>query len=286
MASWYYFSLIALILFGIQRFLYKVSANWKCDTAATTVTFMVTVSLLGILFFFIRHERLEHTTYLLVVSCINGTAFVIGTISTIEALKYISGNVVYPLTRLGTVIVVIFSIFYFSDEPSLFQCIGLIIAIPVITFFAWYGDDTVSGPGIPKRGILLALIALISGAVAAISSKFAAVHVNPYAFIALSYITGTLLTYPLGEILQKERVHDNLKKSLFIGAIIGVVNFAGFLSLMKALAEGPLSLIISITGMHFVIAIILSAMIFSERITIRKAAAIAMTIATVVLMRF
>jgi drug/metabolite transporter (DMT)-like permease len=286
MASWYHFSLIALILFGIQRFLYKVSADWKCDTAVTTISFMVTVSLLAILFFFIRHERFEPLLYLLVVSCINGCAFAIGTISTIEALKYISGSIVFPLTRLSTVLVVIFSILFFGDEPSFLQCTGLIIAIFVIIFFARYDDKSVSVSIIPERGIILGLIALISGAVAAISSKFAATHVSTYAFIALSYVTGALLTYPIRDILQKERIPADLSKSFFIGAIIGVINFAGFLYLLKALAEGPLSLIISITGMHFVITIILSATIFSERISVRKMAAIAMTIVSVFLMRF
>lgn len=204
MSSWYYFSIIALIFFGLQRFLYEVSAEWECDTVAATLTFMITVSLLELLFFFIRNERFEHVTYLFTVSCINGTAFVIGTISTIEALKYISGTIVYPLTRLSTVVTVIFSFLYFSDKPSFFQYIGLIIAISILIFYARYGDNTVTAPGILQRGILLAIIALVSGAIAAIASKFAAVHVSKYAFISLSYIIGTLLVYPLGKIFQKK----------------------------------------------------------------------------------
>lgn len=286
MSSWYYFSIIALICFGLQRFLYKVSAEWKCDTAITTITFMITVSLLGFIFFFLSPERFEHFVYLFITSCINGTAFVISTVSIIEALKYLSGNVVYPLTRLGTVIVVIFSILYFRDEPSFSQYAGLMIGISVIIVYSWYNDDATTDTGTSRRGIVLAIIALISGAIAAISSKFAAVHVGTYAFITLSYLMGLLLAYPLGKIIKKERGGDDFKRSLLIGIIIGMVNFSGFLFLMKALSKGPLSLIVSVTGMHFVIAIVLSALIFNERVTMRKAAAIAMTVVSVILMRF
>jgi uncharacterized membrane protein len=66
---------------------------------------------------------------------------------------------------------------------------------------------------------------------------------------------------------------------------MGIINFAGFYSFLKALSLGPLSIIVSITGMHFVIAVILSALIYKERLTRLKLLGISLTIVSVIFLR-
>ena len=51
MGSWYTFAIIALFLMGVQRFLYKVSAEKRCNTAWTTFSFMATVAILSSILF-------------------------------------------------------------------------------------------------------------------------------------------------------------------------------------------------------------------------------------------
>ena len=63
---------------------------------------------------------------------------------------------------------------------------------------------------------------------------------------------------------------------------MGLINFVGFYFLLRALSVGPLSIIISITGMYFVIAIILSAWIYKERLTIFGIAGIVLTVISTV----
>ena len=70
-----------------------------------------------------------------------------------------------------------------------------------------------------------------------------------------------------------------------IGFFMGLINFAGFYSFLKALSMGPLSIIASIIGMHFVIVIVLSALIYKEKLTRYRILGICLTIVSIILLR-
>jgi drug/metabolite transporter (DMT)-like permease len=283
MQNWFLLTLMALLLFGIQRFLYKVSAERNCNTALTTFAFMGTVTILSTLSFFALGQSINNLRFLLLISLINSLSFVSGTIATIEALKYISTSVAYPLIRLNTGIVVIFSIWYFGDRLSIFQITGIIIAIVVILLLTGLDDGSRSPTKDPRRAMLLVTVALFSGAIAAISSKFAALEVNLLAFMAISYAMSMVVSLCLRKKLGS--VGTNHTDALIIGFLIGLVNFGGFYSLLVALSSGPLSIIIPVTGMYFVISIILAILIYREKLSALRALAILLTAFAIILMR-
>ncbi len=66
---------------------------------------------------------------------------------------------------------------------------------------------------------------------------------------------------------------------------MGVINFFGFYVFLMALSLGPLSVVVTITGMHFVISVFLSAWIYAEKITVPRALGVVLTIVSVVLLR-
>jgi uncharacterized membrane protein len=105
------------------------------------------------------------------------------------------------------------------------------------------------------------------------------------AFIAISYMASTLFAFGLRNKLQTEEANENPKDALIIGFFMGVINFAGYYSFLKALSTGPLSIIASITGMHFVIAIILSALIYKEKLTASRILGVSLTIVSIILLR-
>jgi len=152
MDSWYVYTIIALFAFGIQRFLYKVSAARKCNTAWTTFAFMGTVALLGFLSFITVKETVPDVFFLLFISLVNSVSFLAGTMSTLEALKHISTGIAYPIIRLNTGIVVIFSILYFKDSLSPYQIAGIIIAISVILILTRYGNNGTNEKTTGKNG--------------------------------------------------------------------------------------------------------------------------------------
>ena len=285
MAGWYVYAILALVLLGFQRFLYKVSAERQCNTAWTTFSFMATVAVLSSTLFFILGEPVSNVKFLIFIALINSLTFVIATISQIEALKNIPSSIAYPVIRLNAVLVVAFSILFLKDHLSVVQGVGIVLALMVIVILAvGINDRETHGKNI-RQGTLFVLISLLSGAGAVISSKYAAGNTNRMAFIAISYILSTLFSFGLGEKLKTKNAHKPQKEALIIGVTMGVFNLAGYYSFLKALSTGPLSIIASITGMHFVISVFLSALIYREKLTGLRILGIFLTVVSVILLR-
>jgi drug/metabolite transporter (DMT)-like permease len=136
-----------------------------------------------------------------------------------------------------------------------------------------------------RTGLLCVFIALIAGAVAIISSKFAAMYTNKMAFIAISYMASTFFALGLRKRLQTEEANESPKDALLIGFVMGLINLAGYYAYLKALSIGPLSIITAIIGMHFIIAIILSALIYREKLTPPRILGICLTFVSIILLR-
>ena len=283
--NWFSLTVICLFLYGIQRFLYKVSAERNCNTAWTTLSFMGTVALMSTFLWFNSDEVLKNLPWLFILALVNSLTFFADTIVTIEALRYLPTNVVYPMTRMSAVLVVIFSVVYFRDQLNPYQVMGIILAIGVILTLTRFTEEEKQGNRNLRKGLILIVLAVMTGTVAAISSKFAALYTNQMAFIALTYTLSMLFSLGLRKPFEKEGASTRYQEALLIGFFMGLVNFAAFFALLQAMERGPLSIIIPVVGMNFVIANILAAVVYREKLTWLKAAGILMTMLSLLLMK-
>lgn len=284
--NWYTLSVIALLLMGAQRFLYNVSAQRGCDTTWTTTTFMGTVTLLSVISFFIFHEPVPGIPFLIFVVLLNSISFTLGTLSHIEALKHLPASIVYPMIRLNLAVVVGFSVLFFQEHLSKYQAVGILFAVIAIIILARDQDSREKTHRNVRRGFSLVSVCVLCGAVASISSKFAAMHTNKMAFIAGSYFLGTLFSFFLRNRLVMRAAGSRRTDAVTIGVIMGLLNFVGFYVFLLALASGPLSIIASIVGLHFVISILLSVIIYSEKLTLARIIGILLTVFSVILLRY
>jgi drug/metabolite transporter (DMT)-like permease len=285
MTSWYPLAIAALILLGSQRFLYKVAAETGCNAAVTTFSFMGTVALLSWIAFLAGGAVFLRPGTLLLVSLVNSLGFLGNTLASIEALKEMPASVTYTLTRISTVLVVLFSLFYFHERLTLLQGTGVVMALAVILLFAGgRGADKENG-GNYRRGFSLALFAILAGAAATISSKFAAVYVDKFGFMAISYTLSAGFSVVARKKLLPGKPGQRNRPALWIGLAMGITNFVGYYMLLQALAVGPLSIIGPLAGMHFVMAILLSLIFYRERITLLRLAGVVLTIFSILLMK-
>lgn len=284
MFNWFVAGVLALVLMGTQRFMYKVAAEKGCDSAWTTCVFMGTVTVLSTVLFALSRESLQNPGFLLSVALVNSLSFAVGTISHMEALKHLPAAVTYPLIRLNAVIVILFSLLYFQDHLSAYQAAGMLTAVAVMFILARQAAREPSQAR-RTRGFFYISLSVLAGSVAAISSKFAALHTNKLAFMALSYLVGTLFSLLLTRKKAPAQGKNNRAEALKIGLAMGLINFAGFYCFLRALSDGPLSIVVSIVGLHFVIAIVLSALIYKEKLTPGRLAGIALTIISIILLR-
>lgn len=285
MATWYVFSLAALVLLGMQRFLYKVSAERNCPTPWTTFSFMATVTVLSALCFLALRESISDPWMLVVTALLNSASFVLGTVTHIEALKHVPAGVVYPILRLNMVVVVLFGVFILGDHVSLQQVLGILLAIAVILILTKDADRSQGSKGKVRRGLILVFVSLVCGSAASISSKFAALYASKLGFMALSYFIGTLFSAGLIRKPGKAEAGTERRDAVLIGILMGIINFAGFYAFLSALSAGPLSIVVSITGMYFVMAVILSVIVYKEQLSPRRIFAIALTIVSVLFLR-
>jgi drug/metabolite transporter (DMT)-like permease len=282
MTDWYFFSIAALVLLGAQRFLYKVAAERNCSSALTTAVFMGTVTLLSGAAFLASGESAGEISTLVVLALVNSASFALATVAHMEALKHLPATVTFPITRLSILVVIFFSIVYFGERPQPMQMAGILLGLSVVFVFAGEAGDKSGHRGNPRTGFLFAAACVLCGAVASISSKFAAVSTSKAGFMALSYLLGTLFALAL------ERKNRGGKspwvksgEAVWIGLCMGVLNFFGFYAFLTALESGPLSVIALITGMHFVIAVALSVLLYRERMTPRRILGIGLTLLAV-----
>lgn len=284
MYDWYVLTLGALVLMSAQRFLYKTAAEKKCDTALTTFAFFVTVAVLSFIFFLSTGAKLQNPGFLIAVSLVNGASFTAATLAHMESLKYVPAAEAYSLIRLNVIPVVVFSIIYFNDPLSVFQISGIMLALAVIRILTAGGGELAYKNA--RSGFALVFVSLFAGAVASISSKFAAINVDKFAFICLTYVFSAGFSFFLKDRLFKGDKRGKAKESFQLGVVMGLLNIGGYYSFLMALETGPLSVIAMITGMHFVAAIALAALIYGEKPNARQSTGVALTVVSIILMRF
>jgi len=285
MKPWFFHAVVSLVLMGTQRFFYKVSAERQCNTAWTTFSFMATVSVLSLVLFFALGSRIRDLSFLFLIALVNSGTFLTSAIGHMEALKEIPAGIAYPFIRLNAILVVLFSLLYFHDPLSVYQGIGIVLALVVMATFARDLHGEQGHAGNVKRGFLLVSLSMLAGSMSSISSKFAAIHTDKMAFIALSYILSTLVSFGLRHRLQTRKASKNHRQAVIIGIGMGVLNLGGYYAFLQALSEGPLSVIASIAGMHFVIAVMLATLIYKERLTPFRGIGIVLTIVSIILLR-
>ena len=285
MDHWYTYSTVALFFLGIQRFLYKVSAERRCNSAWTSFSFMGTVAFLSAVLFFALEETVRNVGFLLFIALANSLTFFIATMSNMEALKHVPASVAYPVIRLNAAVVVVFSILYFGDDLSAYQGLGILLAMSAVVILARDMAGKNESTKNTRLGFLFIGIAILAGALASISSKFAALYSNKMAFIAISYTFATLFSFASHKKAQTPDTNTHLRDAFLIGFFMGLINLAGFYCYLKALSTGPLSIVTSITAMHFVIAIILSTVIYKEKLNPWRITGIFLTMVSVLLLR-
>lgn len=285
MDPWYLLSLAALLLLGGQRFLYKVAAERNCSSALTTAVFMATVSLLSAVVYFASATPSQPVATLIGLALLNSTAFALSTIAHIEALRQLPAAIVFPLTRLSLLVVVLVSVVGFDEQLGPLAWWGILLGFGVVVVLAPEARGTTRIEGNPRSGLLLILVCIASSALAAISSKLAADSVSLSGFMALSYLFGMLFSLGIEKRWRRSTVVGPLREAVLLGICMGLLNFLGFYAFLSALTSGPLAIIAMMTGMHFVVAIVLAVIFYQERLSARRVAALGLTLLAIVLLR-
>ncbi|MGM0656914.1 MAG: hypothetical protein ACQETR_16610, partial [Thermodesulfobacteriota bacterium] len=92
-----------------------------------------------------------------------------------------------------------------NEQVSLLQILGL--AIAVVAMILLTAQMTADTPSLKRRqqGAVLIFLALLGGATASVSSKFAAMYADKFAFMAMSYLFGMIGSLGINKALSYKK---------------------------------------------------------------------------------
>ncbi len=179
--------------------------------------------------------------------------------------------------------------FFLNEKLTYFQISGIILSLMALILISSQFNKNSYYKNSRNLGLMWASIAMICGAISSISCKYAANYVNKFVFIFISYVISTIfLTIALkiinpGQTIFSKKYYFKFS-TITIGILMGILNILGFYCYLLALETGPLSLVATINGMHFVIGIIMSSIIFKDKITKKSLYGIFLTIISLILL--
>lgn len=283
MLGWFELTILSTLLFGIQNFLYKVSAAKKQNSHTVTLASTITVAVASVIFFFVTKGKIIELNFLLFVSFLCAIFTVVNSITKIEGLKFIPTSIFYPIIKASIALTLIASIFIFGEVLGLKQWIGIFFIVVVVILLS-IQDKSEKIKNL-KIGLFFAFGCALANTLYNIVSKFAVERVDYNNFLGGMYIFSIFFTLTSMRIFEKKEKTKNTKGSLMIGFIIGLFIFTGFLLGLKALVSGPLGIITAINSLSLIIPIILGALIYKEKVTFKRVLAVSLAIIAVILLK-
>jgi drug/metabolite transporter (DMT)-like permease len=279
--SWFPFSLLATLLFGIGMTFYKLPSAKQQNKFVATFWSLLIPTILAVIFF---HTYIPLTTpAMLWVAATWGVFFACIVLLQMYALDHVDTNVLFPLTTTASlVITVLIGIFFFNEHVTLLQLLGIVLAIISIFLFLYKGG---------KLRYSWLLVSIGSGIILLSSfnkvlQKVVARNFDIHAFQIYQYLFASLFSFLVYIIIHR---HD-WKSHIFsggmrIGGLIGIFSFFGGFSLYLALERGPFSLITSIHSLYVLITALTAYFLFKEKLTCKKILLLLLAIIAIILIR-
>lgn len=279
--SWFPFSIIATVCFGVAMAFYKLPS--VKDQSKYAVSFwQLFFNLLLSLIFFYKFIPLTNMSTVFYGSAW-GLSFLLLSLLQMKALKDIDTNMLFPITTsLSLVVTVLFGVFFFKDHISLLQIIGMILVVVAVSLFSYKGKKLQYS----KEILILGLGVIFLSFLGKIIQKFAANGVDIHTFQIYEYLSAVVFSLLLNLYVHKIEIKRHLfSSSIKSGAIISVPSFVGGYMLLIALTKGPFSLVTSIHSLYVLITAITAYFIFKEKLTLRKIILIIVAIIATILIK-
>ena len=138
--SWFPFSILATICFGVAMAFYKLPSA-KNQSRYAVSFWQLFFNLALSLVFFYKFIPLTNMSTVLYGSAW-GLSFLLLSLLQMKALKDIDTNMLFPITTsLSLVVTVLFGVFFFKDYISLIQIIGMILVVIAVSLFSYKGKN-------------------------------------------------------------------------------------------------------------------------------------------------
>lgn len=248
---------------------FRLSKNYNCNLSTLITINYLTATILGLVLFNQASQiNLSHSFSWIPFGILLGILFIV--------MFYLIGNssqkagiaVTTLANKLSLVFPVLFSLFYFNEKITLLKTVGLISAF-IAVFLTIYKKE------LKKTNfifIVLPVSIFIGSGITDSLVKFVqAVKINPEEaslfsslVFFIAFIIGSFIS-----LIKKENIKINHSPTLFLGILLGAVNFGSLYFIINALNKSELksSMVFTINNMSIVtLSAILGTFLFHEKL--------------------
>lgn len=287
--SWFECTLISAVLYGCLNFCYKLAAQKGLKGPVVVNKAAMTVTFWSFLFLLIDRPSIDNYQGLLLFAFLNSAFFTLSSTSKLTALKNIPTSYFFPLSKFSLAIVIILSLIFLQERPKWNEWLG----IAGIASLVWLmSADNRKGREKVRhlsRGLLFTCFVALGTGFSVFVGKLASTRVDKIAYIFISYLFTMIFTYLISKMMHRKSptpaIPGERLYAFFFGAMIGTLNFIGYILVLLAFSQGPLSLVQSISTISIILPVFLSVFFLGEPLTKRRLAMLAMAILSVLLIK-
>lgn len=286
--NWYTTSILSLVFFALQYYVYKIAAEKKANSEIVTLAFMVTLALAGLVIFIFRGGHAEHLKLLLYLSLAAGLTFLFATFFRLESLKYIPSSVAFFVFDFKVLTIALVSLFYFNEPIKVLQAVGILTAIAAALLVIDKQQGEKEKYGKFNLGITSALIVVLALTLNSLAVKKSALIFDPLTFIFFEGVLSSIFAFGLYFYKRSEGKSINERPVLFsigFGVLVGFLNFLAFYFEIVSLKNGSLAVVTAIISFSTIGAILLSALTYKERLGLKRAAGIVLGFVSLLLLK-
>lgn len=279
------FAFIAFIGYGVGDIFGTIATRKLGGFSTTFWSLIIGIFLFSLYIPFALNEARFLTISLFFQTLIISIFYVIALVAFYQALEISSSSLVGAIAASFAAVVVVFSLIFLGEKISSTQALCIIIIFLGVTLSSIELRELKKGDVILSKGIILALIAMLSWG---IYFTFIKIPVSKIGWFWPTYIT--YLTSPILFIymrihkikLKVSMLRVSLKPVIFSIILTGIAEF----SYNIAISNGKAALVAPVAGSYPVLFTILSFLIFKDPVTKQQVTGIVVTLLGVVLLAF
>lgn len=282
MNSWFIFAILAVIAIGGMTALYKVPAAKGHNKFAYSFYSFCFATVFSALFLF---KSLSFDARTILFGFLWGMGYALLASLQMEILKKLDTSSAFPITSLSShVLVIILGISFFHDKISPLQILAMALAFIVVGFYNKASKHITFTNGLFPIAASIVLVSTFCKFI----QKFASVStdVGNFTFWQLLFaaLGAFLLSFYIPRTDRKEKMALS-RGMLGWAALLGLLNFVGTVSIVKALSTGPFSLVYTINSFYILFASIVAWRFFGEKLTRRKVLFLLTAVVIVILIK-
>ena len=288
--SWLLDAILGALIIGGFVGLFKISAYKKYHPLAV-LTFCFLSS--GVVAFILFHSYVSLTTPgSILCAAVWGIAFSSMSALQMYALKYIDVGVLSPLTSaLNLAGLATLSVLFLHEHISTYAWLGIALVLVIIV-----GMRSKKSPeaGILIPSVFTNKVIFLCAAIVFINIgydfflKYETTHFSIQVIQLYQYFfaaAATLVYAVCGKTKLREVFKHNLGPSIGWGMILGTLSAFGGYVYYLSVQKGPFAIANAVNGLYIIVAVLLAALVFKEKLTWKRVGLVLLSILAVFLMQ-